>query len=257
MNVENIVGYFANSQYVRKIGDCMDDIDYRRVTSQDDLLAISELRRNSYLPAKIYADLSRPMTDISDNDPSVYVFGVFFREKLVSTVRIHILNSKNRNSNSRLYFQNVLDPLLDQGLSFMDPTRFAIDPLVEKDIPGLALITLRLGFLAAKHFECDFCLSMIKEGHGAFYRRYFLSSQITPYRQFPAFTSKYALFSSPKSMEELICARYPLFRSLAKEREMLFGIPKPGMPANLSVKPTARLAMRNRISQPELRQASQ
>ena len=242
MNVQNLIYKVASGGYSEKIFEFMDDFDYRRVRSSEDLNEISNLRRRSYLSAHIYSDENRAMTDALDRDPDVFVFGAYHRNRLVSTVRIHIVNDANRGGNSRAFFSNILDPLLDQGLSFMDPTRFAIDPSIEDEIPGLPLITLRLGFLAAKHFNCDYCLSMIKEGHGAFYRRTFQSSQIAPYSQFSAFTSKYALFSSPRSMEDVICARYPIFRSLAKEREMLFDAPKFGWPANLSVKPTARIA---------------
>ncbi len=243
MNVRNLIDRVATGSYLAKIYEHMDYIDYRRITLSEDLIQISDLRQKSYASANIYSDNNQKMLDSFDFDPDTYVFGVYYREIIVSTVRIHILNSVIRNSNSIKYFPNILNPLLDQGMSFMDPTRFAIDPQVDAEIPGLPLITLRLGFMAAKHFNCDYCISMIKEGHAAFYRRFFQSSQIAPYTQFPAFTAKYALFSSPKSMEETICNRYPIFRSLAKEREMLFDKPKPGYPANLSVKPTARIAI--------------
>ena len=257
MNVQNLIFDVSHDAYIKKLLTYLDDVDYRRVTSDEDMLPVEKIRRAAYHKAGSFTNPNHPTTDQIDFDPKVYVYAVYWRAKLVSTVRIHILSSQNPNSNSYTYFPEVVGPLLEQGKTFMDPTRFVIDPNIEDDIPGLSMITLRLGFIAAKHFDCDYCLSMIRPRHAAFYRRVFRSTQITPEQRFSTLSDPYALHSSPKSMEDVICARYPVFRSLAKEREMLFGVPKLGQPANLSVKPTARLAMRNQVAHPDLLQAAQ
>jgi hypothetical protein len=242
MNIQNLIYQVSHDGYIEKLLGYMDDIEYRRVSSQEDLNSVEKIRQAAYKKAGSFTNPNHPATDAADFDPNVFVFAVYWREKLVSTVRVHILNSKSSYGNSLSYFPDVVGPLLEQGKTFMDPTRFVIDPALEDDISGLSMITLRLGFVAAKYFDCDYCLSMIRPKHSAFYRRVFRSTQITPNTTFKTLSDPYALHSSPKSMEEAICSKYPIFRSLVKERELLFSKPKYGQPANLSVKPTARLA---------------
>ncbi len=242
MNSYNILEKTAHSGLIERLLRTLDDIEYRRVATGEELEAVIRLRERAYRSHNVYVRTDQPMTDPQDLDPRFFTFGVYWREQLLSTLRLHIVTSDNPVCNSRDYYPDVLNPLIDQGLSFMDPTRFAIEPGADQDVPGLPLITLRLGFVAAKHFEADYCLSMIKETHTAFYRKVFRSTQMTPFLSFGAVHARYALFSSPKSMEDPICMRYPIFRSLRKERELLFDVPRHGQPRVLNVKPTARLA---------------
>jgi hypothetical protein len=244
MTIQNILRDAGRFALVQRSLRMMDGVEYRRIRTSEELGDIIALRHKAYRARNVYVDPHRPMTDEQDLDPAFYTFGVFLDERLVSTLRVHIVTSSNRECNSGHYFAATLNPLLDQGMTFMDPTRFAIDPERSAELQGLPFITLRLGFIAAKHFRTDYCLSMIKEQHEGFYRSVFRSTQLTPYARFDAVHSRYALFSSPKSMEEPICARFPIFRSTATERSMLFDEPKTGQPRVLSVRPTARIAIR-------------
>jgi hypothetical protein len=252
VNIQNLLINVALNSYSEKILSIMDDIEYRRVTSTEDLEQVAKIRRAAYIKAGSFTDPMRPVTDQLDLDPRNFVFGVWWSGRLVSSIRIHILQTGNLTSNAYRYFPEVMAPMLDQGMTFMDPTKFVIDPELEDDVPGLSPITLRLGFLAAKHFDCDYCLSMIRPRHSAFYRRVFQSTQITPATQFPDFPAPYALHSSPKSNEEPICKSYPIFRSLAQERRQLFDLPARGEPPVLGVRPTARFAIRQNAASPAL-----
>lgn len=246
MNSQNILMHTAHLALVERAMNVLDGLEYRRVRSIEDLEPVIALRTKAYRAHNVYVDHGQPMTDGFDLDPRFFTFGVYWEERLVASLRIHIVTSETPACNSRDYFPEVLDPLIDQGLTFMDPTRFAIDPDVSFDAQAMPLVTLRLGFLAAKHFGTDFCLSMIKEKHKLFYRKVFRSTQMTPFQTFAAVHSQYALFSSPRSMEDVICQKFPIFRSTQTERNMLFGRTLPGQPPVLSVRPTARLAMRQR-----------
>ncbi|NJR13277.1 MAG: hypothetical protein HC779_02015 [Phyllobacteriaceae bacterium] len=225
----------------------MNDVEYRRVMSVEDLEEIVALRTRSYLARDVYVSKNQAMTDEYDLDRRFFTFGIYWQQRLIATLRIHIVTRDNPISHSQKYFPDVLDPLIAQGITFMDPTRFAIDPSASGiEALGLPLIILRLGFLAAKHFETDYCLSMIKEQHTGFYRKVFRSSQITPFQSFSSVHSRYALFSSPRSMEEVICADYPIFMSTATERKLLFNSVPVGSAPVLNVRPTARIAMQQR-----------
>jgi hypothetical protein len=256
MTIQSILKEAGRSALVQRAMRMLDDVEYRRIRTTEELADVIELRRKAYRARNVYVDPDQPMTDEQDLDPAFYTFAVFLEEQLVSTLRVHIVTISNRECNSRHYFAPTLDPLLDQGLTFMDPTRFAIDPDRSAELQGLPFVTLRLGFIAAKHFCTDFCLSMIKEQHEGFYRSVFRSTQLTPYMQFNAVHARYALFSSPKSMEEPICTRFPIFRSTATERSMLFDEPAAGRPRVLSVRPTARLAIRQLETEAHLHRAA-
>jgi hypothetical protein len=257
MTAEKLLQQQARAANIEQALQIMDDIEYRRVKSSEDMQLIAEVRRSAYEDAEIYASKDASFVDELDFDPRVYVFGVYWRERLVATMRIHILSNNNPHSNSQHYFPNVLDPLIGQGLTFMDPTRFAILPGLDKEIPGLATIVLRLGLAGVRYFNCDFGLAMIKEGHGGFYRRVFNYTQMTPMQSFATFKPKYALYSTSRSNIETVCLNYPILDGLPTEASLLFSNLAPAKPAILSVKPTARLAIRNKMAYPDLLQAAQ
>jgi hypothetical protein len=246
MNTLNVLHNAAHLAFVERVLRSLDEIEYRRVRTAEDLEPVVALRTKTYRAHNVYVSRDAAMTDAMDLDPRYFTFAVHWRETLVASVRIHIVTADNPHATSRSYYPDVLDPLLAQGLTFMDPTRFSIDPELANVTTGLPLVTLRLGFMAAKHFETDFCLSMIKKTHTPFYRKIFRSTQLTPYLPFDTVHATYALFSSPRSMEDPICSEYPIFRSTQTERALLFNEVAAGAPRTLSVKPTARLAIRQR-----------
>jgi hypothetical protein len=256
MNTQSILKTAAQSALANRILNAMDAIEYRRVRTVEDLEPVMALRAASYRHYSVYADDSQPMTDACDLDPQCFTYAIHYRDTLVATLRIHIVTAQNPVSNSVRFFPAAMKPLLDQGLTFMDPTRFAIDLDAGREVPGLPFIALRLGFLAAKHFATDYCLSMIREEHEAFYRRVFRATQVTSYTQFPVFNPRYALFSSPKTLEQPICDTFPLFCSTATERRLLFDAPQRDAPAVISVRPTAKLALRQRNADVESRFAA-
>jgi hypothetical protein len=257
MTTENLLQRAARSANIEQTLRTLDDIEYRRAVSQDDIALIADVRRSAYEDADIYVGESPSFTDEVDFDPRAYVFGVYWRERLVGTMRIHVLSRDNPRTNSTRYFPNVLDPLVAQGLTFMDPARFAILPGMDKEIPGLATIVLRLGLAGVRHFNCDFGLATIKEGHAGFYRRVFNYTQMTPVQSFPPLKRNFALFSTSRSNIDTICTNYPVLDGLPIEAKMLFSNAAPAIPKVLSVRPTARLALRNKIIYPDLLQAAQ
>jgi hypothetical protein len=64
-------------------------------------------------------------------------------------------------------------PKLDQGLVFIDSTRFVADPEKARNFPELPYVTVRLGSMAGVHFHADFGLAIVRAEHQAFYRRFF------------------------------------------------------------------------------------
>src|SRR5262249_49353287 len=90
--------------------------------------------------------------------------------------------------------------------------------------PELPYLTVRLAYLACDYFNADTGLAMVRTDHQAFYRRVFLSETIAGPRPFPGWdTKKVVLMASdfPKVREKIL-TRFPIMRSNAFERRMLF-----------------------------------
>ena len=120
-------------------------------------------------------------------------------------------------------FGDVLHPRLDRGEVFVDPARFVADPEQARRFPELPYVTLRLAYLACEHFNADTGLAQVRAEHQAFYRRVFLHEAITEPRSFPNVLKKVALMASDfRSLRERVLTRFPIMRSSAFERRMLF-----------------------------------
>ena len=83
---------------------------------------------------------------------------------------------------------------------------------------------MRLAYLACEYFNADTGLALVRAGHQSFYRRVFLHQTIAEPRQFPNALVKVALMASDfRSLREQVLGRFPILRSSAFERRMLFG----------------------------------
>jgi hypothetical protein len=159
-----------------------------------------------------------------DDAPNVWNFGVYVDNELCSAVRIHILTAEWRASYTTEVFGDVLHPRLDRGEVFVDPCRFVADPEMQQRFPELPYLTVRLPFVACEHFNADVGLAMVRTDHQAFYRRVFLSEPLTEPRPFPGWHSKKVILmgSDYPKVRERILTRFPIMRSSAFERRMLF-----------------------------------
>jgi hypothetical protein len=120
-------------------------------------------------------------------------------------------------------FPDVLSPLLDQGQSFIDPSRFTADYEASLAYPALPFLTLRIAVMATEYFRTDACLALVRREHSAFYRRVFGSVELADARAYPGLAFPVVLFSSVAGMtRSYIYERYPFFRSTEAEREQLF-----------------------------------
>jgi hypothetical protein len=120
-------------------------------------------------------------------------------------------------------FGDVLHPRLDKGEVFIDPARFVADPEKAQRFPELPYLTVRLVFLACEYFNADTGLAVVRATHQAFYRRVFLNETIAEPRPFPNALARVALMASDfRAVRERVIARFPIMRSSAFERRMLF-----------------------------------
>jgi hypothetical protein len=202
-----------------------DRIDYRLLETPEERDPVYLLRYKAYLHGGlILPSESQRVTDVYDDAPNVWIFGVYVDGELCSSVRIHVLTSECRMSYSTELYGDILHSRLDRGEVFVDPARLAADPRKGQRFPELPYLTLRLAYLACDHFNAHTGLAMVRPDHQPFYRRVFLHEAIAEPRAFPGWhTMKTSLMASDfRRFREKVLTRFPIMRSSAFERRMLF-----------------------------------
>jgi hypothetical protein len=204
--------------------DLLDQVDYRLAETPEEKEEIYRLRYRAYLrEGAIQPTSDQRVTDQFEEAPNAWTFGVYFQGELYSSIRVSVLTSEWRMSPSVELFGDVLHPKLDQGLVFIDSTRFVADPEKARNFPELPYVTVRLGSMAGVHFNADFGLAIVRAEHQAFYRRLFLQETWCEPRLYPGLVKPVGLMAAHlPTVRERVLARYPFLRSTAFERRMLF-----------------------------------
>jgi hypothetical protein len=201
-----------------------DRVDYRPIETPEEKDRIFLMRYRAYLDGGlILPSESQRVSDLYDDAPNAWTFGIYADGELCSSLRLHVLTSECRMSFATELFGDVLHPRLDQGEVFIDPARFVTDPEKAQRFPELPFLTLRLAYLACEHFNADTGIALVRAEHQAFYRRVFLHRTIAEPRSFPNVLKKVALMASGfQTLREEVLTRFPIMGSSAFERRMLF-----------------------------------
>lgn len=205
--------------------DVFDRVSYRRVRLEDTQDPIYRLRYEAYRRENFIAiNSQRTSGDAYDLSPNAYCFGVYLDDRLISSIRFHLVSPEERSSPSRSIFPELLDPILDAGKTYVDPSRFTADHEATLAYPILPFLTTRIVVMASDFFEVDYCLSSVRPEHGAFYRRVFHSKAWSDERYYDGLNFPVIMYVAdvPQVLEG-IYRRYPSYRSTPQEREQLFG----------------------------------
>jgi hypothetical protein len=204
-----------------------DRVDYRPIEIPAEKDSIYLMRYRAYLHGGlILPSDSLRVSDRYDDAPNAWTFGIYVDGELCSSIRLHVLTSEWRTSYATELFGDVLHPRLDQGEVFVDAARFVADPEKAQRFPELPYLTLRLVYLACEYFNADSGLALVRAEHQAFYRRVCLHETIGEPRSFPNVLKKVVLMASGlRARREEVLARFPIMRSSAFERRMLFERP--------------------------------
>jgi hypothetical protein len=204
--------------------DLLKHIDYHLAQTPQEKEEIYNLRYRAYLrEGAVKESQQQRVTDQYDDLPNSWTFGVYVAGALYSSVRISLLTSEWRQSCSAEAFGEILMPRLDRGEVIVDPARFVADPDRARRVPELPYVTLRLAYMACEYFEADLGLAIVRPEHQAFYRRVFLHETIAEPRLFPGLLKPVGLMAADfPTLRERVFARYPMMRSTAFERRMLF-----------------------------------
>lgn len=228
----------------------LDFIEYRRVETQEDFEDIERLRYKTYKAADMIPRSSSSMIDDADFDPHAYVFGIYYFEELVSTIRLHHVTPDHPLSQSSQVFPDVMDAYLRAGLTLIDPARFATDPAFASELSVLPYITLRPSIVAAAYFKADRVLQPVRPAHAAFYKRVFYAETVVDRRMTEIYGRELTLMATnTHTTGTKLLKRYPFFDSGVYERRMMFGRGEGQMPSvPLTILPSARLVAAGKIS---------
>lgn len=204
--------------------DLLDQVDYRLAQTPEEKEEIYKLRYRAYLrEGAVTESPQQRVTDQYDDLSNSWTFGVCLHGELYSSVRISVLTSEWRESCSAEAFGEILHPRLDRGEVIIDPARFVADPDKARQFPELPYLTLRLAYMACEYFNANLGLAIVRAEHQAFYRRVFLHETIAEPRFFPGLLKPVGLMAADfRALKEKVFQRYPMMRSTAFERRMLF-----------------------------------
>jgi hypothetical protein len=229
------------SDFSRKILEVLDNVEYRRVESNEDLAQVERLRYKAYKAHDVLALAPKGLLDDSDFDSHAYVFGLYYYGEMVSTVRIHYVTPDHRLSQSGGAFPWAMDAMLDAGLTLIDPARFAADPEMTADLSWIPYLTLRPSIVAAAYFRASRVLQFCRPPHAAFYKRVFYADTIVPGQLAKNYGIDMTLMATNViEVGRKLLTRYPFFISSASEQRMMFSRnPNDTLPP-LTIVPTAR-----------------
>jgi hypothetical protein len=244
----NAVGQVQNraSQFAETLIDLLDRVQYRRVSVAEQLDPVYRLRYEAYRREDFIPVNSQEVTrDSFDDAANCYSFGVYIDAQLVSSIRFHHVTAADRTSPSRTIWPEILEPMLDQGDSYIDPSRFTADRDASLALPALPYLTLRIVAMASEHFAARYCISSVRAEHAAFYRRVFGSRQLGNERFWGELQFPVCLYAAEvPEIRDRVADRYPFFMSTPEERFALFDSPQG---QGKIIAPTARLAHRLRV----------
>lgn len=222
------------------------ELEYRPLVERGDLEDLFRFRYECYRrKGYIQTNAQKMSYDDLDDDPNVMRFGVYLDGQLVSSIRLQHLTKDKRCGPSVTTFGDIVEPMLDKGITGIDPSRLTTDKDASDEYPLLPYLTVRLAAMASVHFGVNYCFSTIRPTHGAFYKRVIESKQIHDERCYSGMSFPVVLYASdvPNAYPRVF-RRYPFFHSLPHERRMLFGDPNASDTSRpLTVLPTADFAL--------------
>lgn len=177
-----------------------------QVQSKADFDALGAFRYRCYLADGLIEQ--RPdeiFLDEHDTCSTAHVFMILSFGRIVSTIRLHVLNKECHNSATMIAFHDILKPKIEAGLILSDAARFAIDP----DLGRLRLLvarqTLRIYEDFAKAHNVDYGVAAVLKTRIEMYNRIYGFRQISEPRCYGALRKSLVLMG--------VDLRHPALRS--------------------------------------------
>jgi hypothetical protein len=218
------MGVVDPRSFALRMGDYLQELDYRTVDSAEERDEVYALRYRAYLrEGAIEPNPRQRFFDDYDRMSNCWIFAVRDESRILSSIRLHVISRQNRRGPALDVFPDIVGPMIDRGMVLIDPTRFVADEAAQKQYPELPYITLRVACMASEYFAADYCLATVRSEHRAFYRRVFESRLLCEPRPYPTLLAPIALMAADvRDIRDRVAERYPFFQSSYAERRMLF-----------------------------------
>lgn len=215
------------SKFATKLLAYLQEADYRVAYSKNDREEIFRLRYEAYLKeGAINENQTGMFNDVYDEFDNCWMFGVHIENKLASSIRCHVISPENQKGPALDVFPDIVGPMIENGLTVVDPTRFVADPLFSDKYPEIPFLTLRVACMVYDYYEADYCLATVRKEHAAFYRRVFNAEILCEPRPYPTLNAPICLLkTNVSSFRSKLLRRYPIFESSFTERRMIFEQP--------------------------------
>jgi hypothetical protein len=205
--------------------------DYRRADTLSDKMAIYRMRYDAYVrEGNTEVRPSGTFQDHYDEDPNVWLIGVYIDDELAGSLRLHVASRAEASIPAKTAFPEVMEPRLRAGECIIDGTRFVSSASHARRFPELPYLTLRASFVAEQFFNADYMTAGCRDEHRAFYARMFGCKAWAPSRPYPYLTKLIGLMAYDcHGLREKTYARHPYMLSDAEERQRLFSISSTGV----------------------------
>jgi N-acyl-L-homoserine lactone synthetase len=208
-----------------RLRDALGAVSFRRISGPDELDAVFRLRYDAYLAeGAIDPNPQERFSDAYDSLDNCWIFGLHMGGELVSSVRFHVISTAARRGPGLDVFPDLVSPMVESGVTVIDPTRLVASKEASRRHPELPYLTLRVIAMACQYFRAGACLATVRIEHEAFYRRVFGCTPICEPRPYPTLKRPIALMvTDVDSIVDRVARRYPVMVSDEDEREELFG----------------------------------
>ena len=239
----------THSAFTAGILALMERMEYRRVISAEDLEEVDQLRRKSYYTSGLVdREKFGSLVDEYDHDPACHVIGVYIDEKLVGTIRLHVVTSDHLQGPTEHYFRERAVEYTQNGRIYVDPSRLATDPESMWQYPVLPLLVLRTAAMASEYFGAEYCMSVVRNDLAKAYKKFFAAVEIEPFKEFDGVSGSLALLAAKVSdIRTHITTKLPFFQSTDFERRMLFAQRNKLQNEPLIVKPSAKYVLSGQL----------
>lgn len=233
----------ASSRFATSLMDILDRVEYRRVRQDEQFDPVYRLRYEAYRREDgVPVNSEKVARDHLDEVPNAMCHGVYVDGVLVSSIRLHYVTAEFPYSPCTQVWPDTLKPMLEEGKTYIDPSRFTADREAALALPALPFLTLRIAAMACEYFAADYCLAGVRDEHAAFYKRVFGSRPIAGEGRYPGLNFPMTLYAAEVGgIRNRVADRFPFFMSTPEERERMFGGNSDAHYLSL-IRPTARAA---------------
>lgn len=193
---ESLRARATRSPLQRRVETLLERTQYRIASTEAELDAVFRQRHDEYVAAGNLARQVEPLLyDDNDHGRATRVYTAWVDGVLAGSIRLSILRGASREGLTVGCWPEVVEPMLDDGLTIVDPNRLTTAHRLSRTEPALVFAVLRLATMAARFYGAVHCLTPIRSHHGAFYRRFLHATRIGPARTFPGTAARMELYS--------------------------------------------------------------